>query len=104
MIPSPLHLEKHFFTKIHIDACPNSCETAGRGQFTTKVTCMKHKDAARELIATLTCRGPFAPVNLPTVTFIDEVKPQSSPLPVISVSAGSLAERSSAPKKRVKKN
>ena len=162
MIPSPLHLEKSFFTKIHVDACPNGCEEAGKGQFTTKATCMKHKDAerkwmvqlelkqvqdkddgcpeysfhvemvgfyevsaefpaekseqlvrvngpallysaARELIATLTCRGPFAPVNLPTVTFIDEAKPQSSSLPMAPISAGSLAERSNAPKKRGKK-
>jgi preprotein translocase subunit SecB len=162
MVPSPLHLEKYFFTKIHIDACQNSCEKAGKGLFTTQVTCMKHKDAdrkwmvqldlqqikekddgcpeysfrvevvgfyevredyptekaemlvrangpallysaARELIATLTGRGPFASVNLPTVTFIDEAKPQSSPLPVAPVSAGSLAETPDAPKKRVKK-
>ena len=134
MIPSPLHLEKYFFTKIHVDACPNSCEKAGKGLFTVKAACMKHKDAerkwmgqlelkqvqdkevgcpeytfhvevvgfyevsknypeekaealvrangpallysaARELIATLTCRGPFAPVNLSTVTFIDEAVP-----------------------------
>ena len=134
MIPSPLHLEKYFFTKVHVDACPNSCEKTGKGLFTVKATCMKHKDAehkwmvqleikqaqdkdngcpeysfhiesvgfydvsdnfpaekseqlvrvngpallysaARELIAMLTCRGPFAPVNLPTVTFIDEAVP-----------------------------
>jgi len=134
MIPSPLRLENYFFTKIHVDACPNSCEKAGKGLFTVKSTCMKHKDAerkwmvqlelqqvkdkedgcpeysfhvemigfyevskncpdgnaealvrangpallysaARELIATLTGRGPFAPVNLPTVTFIDEAVP-----------------------------
>mgnify|MGYP003609951616 CR=1 FL=1 len=31
--------------------------------------------AARELIAMLTGRGPFVPVNLQTVTFIDEAKP-----------------------------
>lgn len=134
MIPSPLRLENYFFAKIHVDACPNSCEKAGKGLFTVKVSCMKHKDAerkwmvqlelkqiqdkeagcpeytfhaevvgfyevsksfpeekaealvringpallysaARELIATLTGRGPFAPVNLPTVTFIDEAVP-----------------------------
>lgn len=135
MIPSPLHLESYFFTKIHLDACPNDCQKTGKGLFTTKVQCMKHKDferkwmvqlelhqiqdkdngcpeytfrvelvgfyevskeypaeksemmvrangpallysAARELIAMLTGRGPFKPVNLPTVTFIDEAKPQ----------------------------
>lgn len=134
MIPSPLLLESYFFAKVHVDACPNSCEKAGKGLFTAKVSCMKHKDAerkwmvqlelkqvqdkeagcpeysfhvevvgfyevsknypevkaealvrangpallysaARELIATLTCRGPFASVNLPTVTFIDEAAP-----------------------------
>lgn len=138
MIPSPLHLEKYFFTKVHVDACPNSCEKAGKGLFTVKSTFMKHKDedrkwmvqldlqqvkdkdeacpeysfhvevvgfyevsqdvaagkaealvrangpallysAARELIATLTSRGPFAPVNLQTVTFIDEAKACAAP-------------------------
>jgi preprotein translocase subunit SecB len=162
MVPSPLHLEKYFFTKIHVDACQNSCEKAGKGLFTTQVTCMKHKEAdrkwmvqlelqqvkekddgcpeysfrvevvgfyevredyptekaemlvrangpallysaARELIATLTGRGPFAAVNLPTVTFIDEAESQSSPLPMAPVSAGAVAKTPDAPKKRVKK-
>lgn len=162
MIPSPLHLEKYFFTKVHVDACPNSCEKSGKGLFTVKATCMKHKDeerkwmvqldlqqvkdkdeacpeysfhvevvgfyevskdfaagkaealvrangpallysAARELIATLTSRGPFAPVNLQTVTFVDEVKPQSSSLPMAPVSAGLVAEKSDDLPKRVRK-
>jgi len=162
MIPSPLHLEKYFFTKIHVDACPNGCEKTGKGLFSTHVTCMKHKDAVRkwmvqleiqqvkdkddgcpeysfrlevvgfyevredyptekaemlvrangpallysatrELIATLTGRGPFAAVNLPTVTFFDEAKPSSGVLLSAPVSAGAVAETADAPKKRVKK-
>lgn len=156
MIPSPLHLEKYFFTKIHVDACQNGCETVGKGLFSTKVSCMKHKDAerkwmvqvefkqvqdkeagcpeytfhvevvgfyevsknypeekaealvrangpallysaARELIATLTGRGPFASVNLPTVTFIDEAKPVST----ASVVAAPIAPN--VPRKRSKR-
>jgi len=30
--------------------------------------------AVREMVANLTARGPFAPVQLPTVTFVDECK------------------------------
>ena len=156
MIPSPLHLEKYFFTKIHVDACPNGCEKTGKGLFSTHVTCMKHKDAerkwmvqlelqqgkdkddgcpeyslrveivgfyevredypagnaemlvrangpallysaARELIAALTGRGPFASVNLPTVTFIDEATPVST----ASVVAEPIAPN--VPRKRLKK-
>ena len=162
MIPSPLHLEKYFFTKIHVDACPNSCEKAGKGLFTAKVSCMKHKDAerkwmvqlelkqvqdkndgcpeysfhvevvgfyevsknypeekaealvrangpallysaARELIATLTCRGPFAPVNLPTVTFIDEARPKTKLVSVPLVSAKMKTAETGLGKKRGKK-
>lgn len=162
MIPSPLHLEKYFFTKIHVDACQNGCETVGKGLFTTKVSCMKHKDAerkwmvqlelkqvqdkddgcpeysfhvevvafyevsnnfaeekaeqlvrvngpallysaAREMIATLTGRGPFASVNLPTVTFIDEAKPSSISQSQSPVAAGSAAEKPDMAKKRSKK-
>jgi preprotein translocase subunit SecB len=162
MVPSPLHLEKYFFTKIHVDACQNSCEKAGKGLFTTQVTCMKHKgadrkwmvqlelqqvkdkddgcpeysfrvevvgfyevskdyptekaemlvrangpallySASRELIASLTGRGPFASVNLPTVTFIDEAKPTSSSLPVTPGAGVSAEKKSGAVKKTPKK-
>ena len=132
MIPSPLRLEKHFFTRLHVDACPDGCATAGAGRVTSEVSCFREetdpplwmvqldlrreKDeeqgcpeysfdvqviglfsvdptfpeeridrlvhangaavlygAAREMIANLTSRGPFAQVNLDTVTFVDEV-------------------------------
>ena len=33
--------------------------------------------AAREFLITITCRGPWAPVNLPTYSFLDKLKAAS---------------------------
>ena len=34
--------------------------------------------AIREMAANLSARGPYPPVNLPTVTFVDEARPEKS--------------------------
>jgi preprotein translocase subunit SecB len=131
MIPSPLRLDKYFFSKIHVDIQEETPTGAGRGELTTKCNFMWHKDdparwivvldvvqskgaekggpdynidiqiagfftvekeypqdkasqmvrangpallygAVREMVTLLTSRGPFDPVQLPSVTFVDE--------------------------------
>lgn len=137
MMPSPLRLDAHFFTKIHLDACEKGAKEAVPGVLSAQVQCSQHKDerrkwmvtlglrqqedkekgcpqytfqfevvglftvdekypvekaealvrangaailygAVREMVASLSARGPFAQVNLPTVTFVDEVVMQKA--------------------------
>jgi preprotein translocase subunit SecB len=133
MIPSPLHLDSYFFTKILMEACPQGCDSEGDGTLGSYLEFSRHQDdtskwmvqlgirkmededegcpeytfelevvglfevdneyptekvesmvranapavlygAIREMVANLTARGPFAAVELPTVSFIDEAK------------------------------
>ena len=129
MIPSPLHLEHHFFTRIQLVAHPEA-DADRQAPFLAKAACAQHEEeprrwmvtvnvvaedddeslspytgefeivgmfrvddeypeekmgklahangaallygCVRELLATLTARGPFMQVTLPTTTFIDE--------------------------------
>lgn len=132
MIPSPLRLDTHFFTKIQFEACEKNAKNVADGVINTHSQCRQHKEepekwmvtlglrqeedkgkgcptytfqfevvgfftvdkkypaekaealvqangaailygAIREMVANLSARGPFAQVNLPTVTFVDEV-------------------------------
>ena len=131
MMPSPLRLDTHFFTHIHLEACEKGTKELADGVLKSQVQCMQHKEepekwmvtlglrqqedkekgcpqytfqfevvglfnvdkkfpaekaealvrangaamlygAIREMVANLSARGPFASVNLPTVTFVDE--------------------------------
>lgn len=52
MIPSPLRLEKYFFTKIHVEACMDDREDPGQGALTTESNCLQHKkDSSRWMVA-----------------------------------------------------
>lgn len=131
MMPSPLRLEAHFFTHIHLEACEKGAKELAVGVFKSQLNCKQHQEdpekwmvtlglwqqedkekgcpqytfhlevvglfavdkkyppekaevlvrangaailygAIREMVANLSARGPFAQVNLPTVTFVDE--------------------------------
>ena len=51
MIPSPLRLKSHFFTTIHVDACPQGCETSGEGAFSSQVEFARHEgDPAKWMV------------------------------------------------------
>lgn len=133
MIPSPLRLDKYFFSKIHVDITEEKQAGSDPRALTTKCNVMSHKkDAARwfvvldvvqqrdaskdgpdynidiqiagfftvekeyppekasqmvrangpallfgavrEMASLLTSRGPFEPVQLPSVSFVDEAQ------------------------------
>ncbi len=44
MIPSPLALETHVFTKLHVDACPEACDEPGTGSLSSNVEFMQHEE------------------------------------------------------------
>ncbi|MCP5487629.1 MAG: protein-export chaperone SecB [Verrucomicrobia bacterium] len=133
MIPSPLLLECHYFTRVNVEAAADvDSAEADAGVFKHRIDCKRHKEesrrfmltlglkrvagkkegtphytweievvgfltvdaeypeekvealvkvngpavlyaAAREMVANITSRGPFPAVNLPTVTFVDEL-------------------------------
>jgi len=133
MIPSPLHLDSYFFTKIALDICPEACDAPGEGRLEANCDCQNHESESakwmvnlkirqvpddergcpaytfdmqvvgffevaaaypagkaeqmvrangpavlygvvREMVTTLTARGPFPMVTLPSVTFVDEAQ------------------------------
>lgn len=138
MIPSPLQVDIHFFTKIELGVSDIDPEKAGEGVLHSFLECKRHKDAERkymlklalkqtpgkaegtplytfefevvglftvhedyqvekgverlvrvngaavlygairEMAATLSARGPYPPITLPTVTFLDEAQPEGS--------------------------
>ena len=137
MIPSPLSLKTHFFSRIEVEAQPCLEGEPGDGLVSSHLECARHEEeercwmvqlgiklekeeelpaphytyhleiigvfslaeevelkdpdtfvkvngaavlygAAREMIANLTARGPFDAVELPTVTFVDEVDAKDS--------------------------
>ncbi len=151
MIASPLRLDEYFFTKVHLDACPDGCDKAVPQAPTSQCECLQHKEeprkwmvslelqqekgegkdcpayafhlslvglfevaadypdvkmdamvranapailygAAREMLLNITSRGPFPPVRLPTVTFIDQCGAPSGDAPT---GAGVLATKPS---------
>ena len=53
MIPSPLQLETHFFTRVRVEACQDGSEPPGEGIVSCDVECRKHKKEGRKWLVRL---------------------------------------------------
>jgi preprotein translocase subunit SecB len=57
MIPSPLALQTHFFTKVAVEACPEACDAADDGDLSTSVEFQQHEEDSQKWLVNLgVCR------------------------------------------------
>jgi len=91
MIPSPLIIETHFFSKIQIEASAINADNAGEGVLSSHLECRKHKDAENRFLMQLGVK-------------LTADKDKGTPLYTFEVEAvGIFTVRDAVPKDQVKK-